>query len=307
MIAQTFCGRCRLCFTILCFVVATPPQADTRFRIKFITKMSTTAKLDSLAKQWAAGAIAGCTEAVITMPFEVLKTKMQVAGTGKWSLLFNKNIRLDTAFAGLTPVLFQTSMKIGIRYGAFEQLRNHVSVPLAGLGAGAFEALIWITPTERLKVLMISTTQENKSFRGALFGTLQSQGVKGLWRGGTATVLRNSSTVGARFWIVEHLKPFLSKINRHQQAMNSGIAGFLAGALTTVMNQPIDVVKTRMNADQVGHGKATYNGNLDCLRVIWREGGWRAFSAGFSARVVKISVGQGVIFFVYDLAASYLA
>jgi hypothetical protein len=70
--------------------------------------------------------------------------------------------------------------------------------------------------------------------------------------------------------------------------------------LTTVLNQPIDVIKTRMNADSVGLGQARYSGNLDCARQIWKEGGARAYSRGLSARIAKISIGQGVIFFVYD-------
>jgi solute carrier family 25 (mitochondrial citrate transporter), member 1 len=271
--------------------------------------MASVAKGDGLAKQWLAGAVAGSVEAVVTMPLEVLKTRLQVAGKGRWDVVFNRQASFSSAFAGLSPMLLQTSMKVGIRFAAYEQLRKaDFSAAFAGFGAGAFEALVWITPTERLKVILIMNKADPNfgTLRGALRNTLKTQGIVGLWRGGSATVARNGFTNGARFWIVDQVRPWLNQQLPDQKAYHSGIAGSIAGAMTTVVNQPIDVIKTRMNSDSVGTKGAQYSGNIDCARKIWQEGGVKAYTQGLSARIAKISIGQGVIFFVYDFVSRHL-
>jgi solute carrier family 25 citrate transporter 1 len=97
------------------------------------------------------------------------------------------------------------------------------------------------------------------------------------------------------------LNPLLKTLfPTNSSAQSAGIGGFIAGAVTTVLNQPIDVVKTHMNADQAGSEKPKFISNYDCANYIWRQGGIKAYSSGLSARIMKISIGQAVIFSVYD-------
>jgi Mitochondrial carrier protein len=198
-------------------------------------------------------------------------------------------------------MLLQTSMKVGIRFVSYESLKPILSPLVAGLVAGALEAFVWIQPTERLKVLRIHNGHEHRTILKSVAILFHTQGISGLWRGGSATVTRNSLTVGVRFWLVEQMMPFIRSMRGERStAENAGIAGFIAGSITTVLNQPIDVIKTRMNADQVGADKPKFSSNIDCARSIWNEGGIKAYSSGLSARIFKISIGQGVIFSVYS-------
>jgi len=279
---------------------------------------SSTAKasgLDALRKQWIAGAIAGMTESVVTMPFEVMKTRLQVSQNASWKdALLAERARsglVRSAFAGLSPMLVQTSMKVGIRFAAYEAIRTVVTPNpmVAGFGAGAIEALVWITPTERIKTLRINTgtaASEHRTMLGSVKSLLVNQGVRGLWRGGTATVARNATTGGVRFWLVETLKKMLSTMTSIEPSMQTAIAGFMAGGMTTVLNQPLDVIKTRMSSDQVAGETPRFKSNWHCAKVVWTEGGLRAFTAGLGARMMKISIGQAVIFAVYDQVTKVL-
>ena len=274
--------------------------------------MSSSSKAETLAKQWVAGAIAGFVESIITMPFEVLKTKLQISGGTTWSSakLFSKHLNarenFRSAFAGLTPVLLQTSMKIGIRFAAFETIRPYAPSIVAGFGAGAFEALVWITPTERLKVLRINSGTDHQSIVRSIRLLQRTQGIMGLWRGGTATVTRNAVSVGIRFWLVENIVRLLKQMSPETSSLHSGMAGFIAGGITTVINQPLDAIKTHMSADQVAGETPKFSSNEQCARYLWQKGGVRGYYTGCGARITKVSIGQAVIFAVYEKVLNQL-
>jgi hypothetical protein len=107
-----------------------------------------------------AGAITGCIESAITFPFETAKTRLQLLPTAtarnRWdggmvavmkSTVETNGIR--GLYYGLPAMLLQASGKLGIRFGANEQLKRTLQPyasdsPVlvsfgAGVGAGATE------------------------------------------------------------------------------------------------------------------------------------------------------------------------
>lgn len=262
--------------------------------------------MSELGRKWYAGAVAGAVEGVITMPFEVAKTRAQISGRNSWQEATSRSWSWDSlrsAYHGLTPILLQTSVKVGIRFAMFDTLKRLTnSTTLAGLGAGAAEALVWIAPTERLKVLLINSRDTHSSLVRSVWVLARNQGVKGLWRGGTATVVRNSFTGAVRFTIYDKAVGLVAT-QTQQSPKDSCVAlaaGFIAGAVTTVLNQPIDTVKTHMGADVVLNESPKYRSNLHCAQHILHTRGVHGFTAGLGARLVKISVGQAIIFAVYN-------
>jgi len=236
-------------------------------------------------------------EAVVTQPLEVVKTSQQ-ASRGGDARSWAQHVRARGPFAGLAPQLAQTTVKVGLRFAAYDGVRRAVGADaLAGFVAGALEALVWIAPTERLKVLRIQHRETHPNLAASIRCVVAAQGVRGLWRGGTATVLRNSSVVGTRFVVYGETSRSLRAAGAVPADAVPAVAGLLAGALTTVLSQPLDVLKTVMNAADVGERAES---NLDALRRVWRERGARGFTAGLGARVLKIGTGQAVIFVTYE-------
>merc|ERR1719436_260700 len=96
-------------------------------------------------------------------------------------------------------MLTQVSAKAAIRFAANEQFRldlrpilgaeNKTQVNfLSGIGAGIVEAAVWVTPTERLKVLRQAelssgSTAAAPSFRQSIVLLYQQQGVGGFFVG----------------------------------------------------------------------------------------------------------------------------
>jgi len=92
-------------------------------------------------------------------------------------------------------------------------------------------------------------------------------------------------------------------------ALDSLLSGALVGAFTTVLNNPLDVIKSRMQADSQGAGTSSrYSSTYHCVRSILRDDGIAGLLfKGLPARLVKISMGQAVIFFTYEHVKNLIA
>jgi len=254
-----------------------------------------------------AGFIAGACEAVVTQPFEVAKTRLQanalvasprnaqsMAGALR-AVVAERGVR--GPYLGLPTQLVQTSVKTSLRFHIYTTSKPllYNSDMLAGLFAGAMEALLWIQPTERIKVLRI-TNPSRSAVQSARVVFQARGGAFGLWRGGAATVLRNSMTVGMRFSMYEQALAALPASYKKHWA-TPAVLGFGVGAVSTVLNNPVDVVKTRLNATMPGaHGYA------QSVRSMVREG---QLMQGVLPRILKISIGQAVTFAVVDVCRKH--
>lgn len=243
-----------------------------------------------------ASSLAGLVESITTMPFEVMKTRLQASSDTNWKNAFTslRNERngssIQSLFAGLMPQMIQTSVKVGLRFSLFEFVKPKLNGNdlVAGLIAGCLEAILWVIPTERIKILRIEHPNQHSSTIKSLSILIRN---KTLFVGGVSTILRNSGTVGLRFFIYDDLNRKLG---------NSFLAGFVAGLITTTLLHPIDVVKTQMMRGNVQGEKPLFKSNFDCAIKTFQAGGGKAYRAGLSARILKISTGQAIIFGCYD-------
>ena len=242
-----------------------------------------------------AGFVAGIAESVAMQPFEVTKIRIQ-AQSKPVSLVegFRLVLRdrgIQGFYHGLSTQLIQTSVKTSLRFGIYSSIKPLVnnSDLAAGLLAGALEAALWIAPTERLKVLRITNPNLHTGITSSTQYLLQ-QGPANLWRGGLATVARNSFTVGLRFSLYENIRSLLPS-KQKDAWYTPALLGFTVGFVSTILNNPIDVLKTKMNSTD---GQS----NISLVKEMWRnKNAWQ----GLAPRLLKISLGQAVIFSTVSL------
>ncbi len=229
----------------------------------------------------------------MTMPLEGAKLRQQL-GKPRDGLVRSLRAALSEGglralYAGLTLQVIQNSGKVGIRFLVYDHLTvdgDTTRKALAGVAAGCIESLLWITPCERLKIMRIQRPTD------PLRLLLCTAWERGLWAGAAPTVLRNGGTVGLRFYTYELV------VDRFCGG-NAALGGALVGALSTVINNSVDVVKTEMQRGEASAGAR--GGMLACARAVARDKGMQhLFAAGLPARVLKISIGQAVIFQVVD-------
>ena len=75
----------------------------------------------------------------------------------------------------------------------------------------------------------------------------------------------------------------------------------LSGGMGPLANNPLDVVKTRMQKQVITPGKEPkYNGLLNSCIVIGREEGIKSLWRGITPRLMRIMPGQAITFMTYE-------
>ncbi|GJN38169.1 hypothetical protein PR202_gb27185 [Eleusine coracana subsp. coracana] len=196
---------------------------------------------------------------------------------------------------------------------------SYTSVALAGVGTGALQTLI-LSPVELVKIRLQLEAREHTFRRAGQGGgpmataraILKQEGLRGAYRGLTVTALRDAPAHGVYFWTYEYARERL-----HPGCRGGGedeieglatmlVAGGLAGVASWVCCYPLDVVKSRLQA-QTAFQAVRYRGVVDCFRRSVREEGFPVLWRGLGTAVARAFVVNGAIFSAYELALRFLA
>eukprot|EP01018_Ginkgo_biloba_P002236 Gb_14536 [translate_table: standard] len=189
---------------------------------------------------------------------------------------------------------------------------SYKSVALAGIGAGTIQTAI-LTPAELIKIrLQLNTTQRPTSSYNrcgpikVAKSIIQREGLKGLYRGLGITVLRDAPAHGVYFWTYEYSREWLHPGCRKsaQESLSTMLtAGGCAGVASWVFCYPLDVVKSRLQAQ--GDVSPKYNGIIDCLQKSVREEGLPVLWRGLGTAVARAFFVNGAIFSAYEIALRF--
>eukprot|EP00298_Acanthocystis_sp_HF-20_P028921 c7775_g1_i1.p1 GENE.c7775_g1_i1~~c7775_g1_i1.p1 ORF type:complete len:300 (+),score=136.53 c7775_g1_i1:70-969(+) len=269
-----------------------------------------------------AGAFAGACEVFTTYPLDTIKTHMQVF-PGKHKGMTAAAINVIQAngirglFFGLPASIAQVGGKVALRFTVFDQTQriigskfqipSHLNSLLSGLFAGAVEAVLWTTPTERIKIIQ-QNEAHIKQFKPqntmqCLISVIQKQGIKGLYVGTVPTIYKQSASVGTRFWLYNIAKEYFSTSENQNTSiyfLRTFIIGGVVGGISTVFNHPFDVIKSRMQAEVCSNQNRKYKGTFSGLSLIVKEEGVLATMKGLSPRFARVAIAQAVTFAVYE-------
>ena len=270
-----------------------------------------------------AGSIAGGIETTSVWPTEYTKTLLQLqknqGGQQQYkgmidcaSQQIKKNGPLGL-YRGLAPALAFSIPKAGIRFGGFSLFQNQImnitgqenKTPLISLGAGmmsgALEGALVVTPSETIKTKLIEMNQGTVQ---GIKSIVREKGVSGLYRGVVPTVIKQSSNQGIRFMTFGTYKQFLTRDQENDSltSYQALFGGMLSGTVSTLGNNPIDMVKTRMQGVEAGQ----YFSTSDCIKQVLTKEGPLAFYKGVGARLMRVIPGQGIIFACYENISTHL-
>lgn len=189
-----------------------------------------------------------------------------------------------------------TIPKAGIRFGSnayYKKLLANDQGKLnmgeqfaAGMGAGITEAILIVTPMETIKTKLIQT---NQSLVPGVNAILRESGIGGMYQGVVATILKQSSNQGLRFMVFNTYKDFMTDNGKTKMSVaESVVGGLVAGCASVLGNNPIDVVKTRMQ----GRDAKLYKSTWHCFKQIFTEEGIRGLYRGAIPRMGRVVPGQ---------------
>lgn len=135
---------------------------------------------------------------------------------------------------------------------------------------------------------------------------IAKEGLAGLYRGFSSTVIRDLPFSAIQFPIWEKLKT--RHLNRYKQpatVAQSACYGTIAGGISAFITTPLDVAKTRiMLADR---SESLASGSVPAaLKGIYSERGIAGLFAGVVPRVLWISAGAAIFLGTYEKALDIL-
>jgi len=280
--------------------------------------MGDTKKKPSQMVAFFSGAVSGATEISVTMPLDTIKTQMQLNPKhGLTGTVQNVLAQKGPAgfYFGYSAMLSQVALKAAIRFWAYEQSKNALETwmhpvddrnkinAISGVFAGVVEAAVWVTPTERLKIMrqreINSLNPRFNSLIGSVGIVVREQGVGSLFVGFPATAVRQGMAMGIRFALYDELKVMIAGQGNKPSPYQLLAAGCATGTISSLVNQPIDTAKSRLQAQDKG-SIPRYKGLVNCIATMSREEGPLALYRGSLPRVARLTIGQGIIFASYD-------
>nr|ADV91207.1 mitochondrial 2-oxodicarboxylate carrier [Karlodinium veneficum] len=283
------------------------------------------------------GAVANVVECCIMHPLDSVKTRFQLhtshvseGNPGIWITISSMLRRggFKELYRGSLPAVGMQAprgmVKFGVNSSVLGQLQqggartSHgimgqaIGATMAGFAAGSAESL-FITPFELLKVRLQAADSVYKNSFDAARQVLRLEGVRGLWRGLAATALRNGSWNAAYFGTIHTLRCSVPQQITNVRAHASSYwwvsfwQGTLAGTFGSLLSNPIDVCKTRIQNALVLQGRSAPVGMLSIGKMmvhIHRAEGALALYKGFCAKVLRLGPGGGILLVAFDAADS---
>ncbi|KAH6605866.1 mitochondrial 2-oxodicarboxylate carrier 2 [Trichoderma cornu-damae] len=264
--------------------------------------------------QFAAGAIAGVSE-----------TRVQLqTGKGAGAEAYNgmldcfqkiiKNEGFSRLYRGISAPILMEAPKRATKFAAndewgkvyrkmfgVDKMNQSLSV-LTGATAGATESFV-VVPFELVKIRLQDKASAGK-YNGmvdCVIKTVKNEGPLTLYQGLESTMWRHILWNAGYFGCIFQVRQLIPKADTKRGAMvNDLISGAIGGTVGTIVNTPLDVVKSRIqNTPKVPGQIPKYNWAFPSVVTVFREEGFGALYKGFLPKVLRLGPGGGILLVVF--------
>ncbi|XP_058508658.1 probable mitochondrial glutathione transporter SLC25A39 [Solea solea] len=230
---------------------------------------------------------------------------------------------LASLWSGLPPTLVMAVPATVVYFTCYDQLKDLLTSGLGLQGshtpllAGATARLTVATvvcPLELIRTKMQSRRLSYSELRMALRSALAQDGPRCLWRGWSATTLRDVPFSAVYWFNYELVKAHLCERTGEPQASFSisFLAGAISGSIAAFLTMPFDVVKTRrqiqlgdVDIREVFSKNTTALSTWRTMKKIRAELGYRGLFAGLLPRVIRVAPACAIMISTYEFGKSF--
>ena len=160
-----------------------------------------------------------------------------------------------------------------------------------------------VVPFELVKIRMQDRASAGK-YSGILdcvVKTVRAEGPLSLYNGLESTLWRHILWNSGYFGVIFQIKALMPKAtDKKQQVTNDLVAGAAGGTFGTVLNTPMDVVKSRIqNSPKIAGSIPKYNWAWPAVGTVLKEEGFSALYKGFLPKVLRLGPGGGILLVVF--------
>ncbi|CAN4107686.1 unnamed protein product [Withania somnifera] len=256
------------------------------------------------AKFHRIGAILFTLQSALIHPTAVVKTRMQVAGSGLSQM---------TGFSVFRHILRSDGIPGIFRGFGTSAVGSLPANGFAGMVSNLVSCVYFVPLDVICQRLMVQGIPGTKPCTGPFdvaWKVLKDEGVRGMYRGFGLTALTQSpaqalwwGAYGAAQHIIWRNLGYGDNVEKKpshvQMVAVQATSGFAAGACSSVITTPIDTVKTRLQViDDYGVGRPSV---LKTTKTLFREDGWKGFYRGFGPRFLNMSFYGTTMIVTYEI------
>lgn len=173
---------------------------------------------------------------------------------------------------------------------------------LTGATAGATEAFV-VVPFELVKIRLQDRASAGKytGMVDVVVKTVKAEGPLSLYKGLESTMWRHVLWNAGYFGCIFQVRELLPKAdNKTTQMGYDLLSGAIGGTVGTIVNTPMDVVKSRIqNSTKVAGTIPKYNWAWPSVGLVMKEEGFGALYKGFLPKVLRLGPGGGILLVVF--------
>mmetsp|Transcript_14752 Transcript_14752/g.19285 ORF Transcript_14752/g.19285 Transcript_14752/m.19285 type:complete len:310 (+) Transcript_14752:136-1065(+) len=283
-------------------------------------------KSESALKSFLSGGVGGICVVLVGHPLDLIKVRMQTAAVGAknasvlgmFANTFAKE-GIPGLYRGVSAPLLAVTPIFAISFWGYDMGQRLIrwakpdvkELSLADkCWAGGFSAIpttAVMAPSERIKCVMQTTTGKYNGMLDCAAGIYREGGVRSLFRGTFATLLRDVPGSIAWFGMYEYAKLEMMRLQGYEDTSQlSPIAvltsGGLAGMACWMVAIPPDVLKSRYQAAPEG----TYTGIMDVYTKLMKEEGPGALFKGIRPALIRAFPANAACFFGMEVSRKFL-
>lgn len=276
-----------------------------------------------MALDFFAGCLGGCAGVAVGHPFDTVKVRIQTQDfnnpryRGTWHCITDtiKKESVRGLYKGMSSPMAGVAFVNAIVFGVHGNMSKHIKDPeslrsqvLCGATAGLFQSFV-SSPMELVKTRVqlqteasaasvkclstaasSSTTVSNCTSYSSPLDCLRKiytmDGWRGLFRGQLITIYRDVPGFASYFLTYEYLTRALASKDGSVSPAAVLFAGGSAGAASWVFTYPIDVIKSRLQADGI-RGASKYKGIIHCAKASIAAEGMGVMFRGLNSSLIR--------------------
>lgn len=287
-------------------------QQSERSDSEVLVELYSLFNLEKMSLDFAAGCLGGCAGILVGHPLDTIKVRMQTQDyrnpvyRSAWHC-FRTMVKTESVsglYKGMSSPMAGVAVVNAIVFGVFGNVQRNLSEPeslksyfISGAIAGLSQSII-ASPMELIKTrLQIQTKQLYRNPFHCLVMINRQEGIRGVLKGLNVTAVREVIGYGVYFYVYEALSRSAMDDMGSLSTWNMLLFGGLSGCASWILSYPIDVVKSRYQADGM-QGVAKYSSVLDCFRKSISEEGWKCLFRGLSPTLARAFPTNAVTFTV---------
>eukprot|EP01114_Cavostelium_apophysatum_P021062 TRINITY_DN7242_c0_g1_i1.p1 TRINITY_DN7242_c0_g1~~TRINITY_DN7242_c0_g1_i1.p1 ORF type:complete len:344 (+),score=69.91 TRINITY_DN7242_c0_g1_i1:108-1139(+) len=288
-------------------------------------------------------------ENVVYYPFDVLRTRLQTTrGVNfSWGASFGlaKQLGVRGLYRGFLASSVGALPPHAVYFLSYNFCKDHLQsfhdkhyrrkstriegkqalwVSFVAGGLADLIANFFVVPCEVVvQRLQIQDHNSPTSYKGGIDAVktiFRQEGIKGFFNGFGATLLAYAPASAIWWASYEHSKAMFSDMLTKRDGSNVVVvsqhipaqilAGATAGWITTILTNPMDVVKTRL---QTQHYQVTaenqkltlYANTWSAFKVMMKEEGWRAFTRGVGPKLLTTTIFSSWFGLAYEFILDF--